>query len=339
MIQRATPNGHHCFDTEIFIISKDRIFFISHSQNKIDYILTNFKSSKMSKGFNLVDLPFAPIGNSSFLPNKAGVYIVCTDSNQVIYVGKTKSIRERHQSHERFKDFLKHKATKICFDISDPNIDVLELKYIKYYNPPLNTQGVDVILSEGDPTNILIHYRNLNILSNDIAQEITSLRPQVILSVDKLGTVKPPNKCKGYVLPEGGKFRIQNSKDIIYSDKVNDLDKKYQILNRELLKIIGNKDEASNKFNSQKLWDDEIEDLKIQRAEIDEQIESIIRQKQTFTVKEEHDAYNDYLARDKLLHEHTPKCNRALGELTARQKYENDNGISYCKKTLVFSLK
>ena len=74
------------------------------------------------------------------MPEKGGVYFVCTKDRKVIYIGKAFRLRARFSSHNRMKDFIAYDACYIYVLFID-NKDIAikyETFYIRKYRPILN---------------------------------------------------------------------------------------------------------------------------------------------------------------------------------------------------------
>lgn len=82
------------------------------------------------------------------IPKDPGVYFMRSASNEIIYIGKAKSLKERVSTYFRHNDNLSYKirrllasVRKIEFEITDSELSalILESKMIKKYKPRFNT--------------------------------------------------------------------------------------------------------------------------------------------------------------------------------------------------------
>jgi len=83
-----------------------------------------------------------------YLPDEPGLYCVMTWSNEIIYVGQTRSLYRRWQSHHRLKQVLKFSDTRIFYcthQSAEPELQTLEqwlieeeANLIAELRPPLN---------------------------------------------------------------------------------------------------------------------------------------------------------------------------------------------------------
>lgn len=90
---------------------------------------------------NLFDLPSVPISDKRNLPKCAGIYLIISSSNQVLYIGQSKNIFQRwRQGHHR--NYVRGAFSNGCIawlevkDISLLNKNEQDL--IKYFDPPFN---------------------------------------------------------------------------------------------------------------------------------------------------------------------------------------------------------
>jgi len=74
------------------------------------------------------------------LPNVAAIYFVLGDNNQVLYVGRAKSLCFRWQSHHRLADFKKIPELHIAYlTFTDAMLlPDIEKALIAYFDPPFN---------------------------------------------------------------------------------------------------------------------------------------------------------------------------------------------------------
>ncbi|UBF29739.1 GIY-YIG nuclease family protein [Kovacikia minuta CCNUW1] len=74
-------------------------------------------------------------------PQLAGVY-VCADNWSVIYVGRTKNLRQRFYQHHKIADMVELGITKVHFrfvlDNDVRELSRLEKLFIDAFEPPLN---------------------------------------------------------------------------------------------------------------------------------------------------------------------------------------------------------
>lgn len=113
---------------------------ISSLQNLLDYQNQHLAKPNLVIKKNLAE-------DIVSVPNAPGIYYFLNKRNEIIYVGKAKSLRERMKSY--FSASAEHKAKKIVKQASRLKIEItnseltallLEAELIKQLNPKLNTQ-------------------------------------------------------------------------------------------------------------------------------------------------------------------------------------------------------
>jgi excinuclease UvrABC nuclease subunit len=86
--------------------------------------------------------------NLKDIPKDPGVYFMRSSSNEIIYIGKAKCLKDRVSSYFRHNDNLSYKIKKLLtsvrkleFEITDSELSalILESKMIKKYKPRFNT--------------------------------------------------------------------------------------------------------------------------------------------------------------------------------------------------------
>jgi len=123
------------------------------------------------------------------LPDQPGVYFFQDVNNNILYVGKATSLRDRVRSYfsdvlviqrgKRLVDMVA-KASYISFEVTDSVLEalLLEAKFIEKYQPPYNVLGKDnksfyyiVITKEDFPKVLLMRGRDIE--KKEIKKEIT----------------------------------------------------------------------------------------------------------------------------------------------------------------------
>lgn len=94
-------------------------------------------------------LPSVNFKDIKLLPSLPGVYFVCLDGPEVIYIGQSRNIQQRFASHSRIKQFRSLGASFVSWVLVE-NVDALlreEKSLIDRFDPSLNgiSDGVNSI--------------------------------------------------------------------------------------------------------------------------------------------------------------------------------------------------
>ena len=99
-----------------------------------------------SQEVNLHLLPFVTLAELRYLPTCAGIYFVTQEGGEVVYIGQSKSIRQRWQSHHLITELCESSDLAIARTIRVAWLAVdntelltqLESVFIRFYRPRLN---------------------------------------------------------------------------------------------------------------------------------------------------------------------------------------------------------
>lgn len=91
----------------------------------------------------LYGFPGRPIEERDRLPLCAGLYFVFDDPDKVLYIGKSKNIRNRWRSHHRLPDLIAHRGVwihwlRVDHQFSEEALGALELWCIDRFRPRYN---------------------------------------------------------------------------------------------------------------------------------------------------------------------------------------------------------
>lgn len=128
------------------------------------------------QSINPLTLPSVPLDERSQLPSTACVYFCLSESDEVLYIGKTTNLRQRWMAHHRYAELEEigniHLAWLQC---SANDLEILEDKLIKILEPLLNGKRTKVYSSLPLPEGLSFHSwfflrrRQLNFSQDDIA--------------------------------------------------------------------------------------------------------------------------------------------------------------------------
>ncbi len=144
-------NKHRAYD-DTLATAKVLMHFIQVLQDEYDYEtideIIRFQNSKIftdekrPAALKRVNISLKDI------PKDPGVYFMRSSSNEIIYIGKAKNLKDRVSSYFRHNDNLSYKIKKLLtsvrkveFEITDSELSalILESKMIKKYKPRFNT--------------------------------------------------------------------------------------------------------------------------------------------------------------------------------------------------------
>ena len=142
---------HRAYD-DTLATAKIMIHFIRELQDEYELEtpedVLRFQNSKIYSGENR-PLALKRVNiNLKDIPKDPGVYYMRSSSNEIIYIGKAKCLKDRVSSYFRHNDNLSYKIKKLLtsvrkleFEITDSELSalILESKMIKKYKPRFNT--------------------------------------------------------------------------------------------------------------------------------------------------------------------------------------------------------
>jgi hypothetical protein len=100
---------------------------------------------------DVLALEYLPLEEKHRLPDHPCVYFALSISDEVLYIGKAKSLRSRWQGHHRFEQLKRFKSVRIAWaNVEEKDLDSFEGYCIRLLNPPLNNSrsGDDPIINE-----------------------------------------------------------------------------------------------------------------------------------------------------------------------------------------------
>ena len=142
---------HRAYD-DTLATAKILLHFLHELQEEYEYEsideVLKFQNSKIFTGDNRpAALKRVNIALKD-IPRDPGVYFMRSSSNEIIYIGKAKSLKDRVSTYFRHNDNLSYKirrllasVRKIEFEITDSELSalILESRMIKKYKPRFNT--------------------------------------------------------------------------------------------------------------------------------------------------------------------------------------------------------
>jgi DNA polymerase-3 subunit epsilon len=142
---------HRAYD-DTLATAKILIHFIRELQDEYELEtpedVLRFQNSKIYSGENR-PLALKRVNiNLKDIPKDPGVYFMRSSSNEIIYIGKAKCLKDRVSTYFRHNDNLSYKIKKLLtcvrkleFEITDSELSalILESKMIKKYKPRFNT--------------------------------------------------------------------------------------------------------------------------------------------------------------------------------------------------------
>lgn len=98
----------------------------------------------MITDINPLELPSLPLNCRNKLPSLAAIYIVLSENDDILYVGKAINLANRWMQHHRFKQFGSYQSVRIAWlECSDETLlDQVERMLIKSLTPLLNNTRV-----------------------------------------------------------------------------------------------------------------------------------------------------------------------------------------------------
>lgn len=117
------------------------------------------------KDFNPLDLPFATIDLLREIPKKQGIYFVISETEEILYVGKSTNLQQRLRGHHRLAQFKKLGTVKIAWVLLEDSslLNRAEELLIRRYSPKHNFEFANVNLNDKAP--------NLKVIRNSILLE------------------------------------------------------------------------------------------------------------------------------------------------------------------------
>jgi hypothetical protein len=225
----------------------------------------------------------------------------------------------------------------------------LEAQYIKYFNPIINRKGKnsqDIPNTSGydhrvpdNPDSFLNWYANLYRQETQIKEDKEDHKERVITLVDELGSIKPRNKCKTYAVQPCGYFRLQSNGETIYTDKVQPLQEHVRKAQNSLAELEHDRKDLTETINRSLILSQEIEDLLVQRHEIDDALELTRRLYEESKLEDHSDDKIRLSTLDSQITEARTRLDLERGRLENRKQYEDENGLSHPRKTLFFHKK
>lgn len=111
---------------------------------------------------NLDKLPSITLLDKERLPITSGIYFVCIESGELIYIGRTTNLSKRWKNHHRFPQLKRmNRKTPIVIkwlEVKGSMAELvnLEMELIKKHNPPLNWTRVIKPIRKITPTEIAL---------------------------------------------------------------------------------------------------------------------------------------------------------------------------------------
>ncbi|SKB14774.1 hypothetical protein PL11201_680050 [Planktothrix sp. PCC 11201] len=84
----------------------------------------------------ITNLPQVSIKDRHFLPRTSGIYFVVNELGEVLYIGKTKNLRQRWQNHH----LINYNWRIVYFEAEYCSLPGLETQLIRKFLPRLNKQ-------------------------------------------------------------------------------------------------------------------------------------------------------------------------------------------------------
>lgn len=92
-----------------------------------------------------------PLEDRAKLPESPSVYFALSASDEILYIGKAKSLLSRWQGHHRLEQLKRFKSVRVAWvEVPEAELDSFERYCIKLHNPPLNNSrnSDDPIINE-----------------------------------------------------------------------------------------------------------------------------------------------------------------------------------------------
>lgn len=125
----------------------------------------------MSTIQNIEQLPNVLVKNRCLLPETSGVYFVVTIAGRLLYIGKSRNMRQRWiTNHHRIEQLHPQNAKIHWMELSEDQIDDTEKTLIAHFKPVLN--GRRITKSEGE------NHATTNYLGATMNPQITLLTEQ-----------------------------------------------------------------------------------------------------------------------------------------------------------------
>lgn len=152
-------------------------------------------------------VPFVGFAKRSDLPKLSGVYCLVEDG-EILYVGKTRDLRKRWQSHHKSAVIKNASQAKIFYILAEESIlSQIEVALIKYFAPPLNkTPGGDGRNAKADAprrVQLRIPVQYLEVFDSYSADQLSELMTRALASMtpgvhlgDRLTSVIRPENVK-----------------------------------------------------------------------------------------------------------------------------------------------
>lgn len=88
---------------------------------------------------NISTLPSLPVAKRRELPNCPAVYFAISESREILYIGRSRSLVERWRAHHRIEQFLETPVLIAWLSVENSSeLNAIERALIRRFSPPLN---------------------------------------------------------------------------------------------------------------------------------------------------------------------------------------------------------
>lgn len=197
---------------------------IEQKQNNDERLVPVFNS------LNIRKLAKTNLKHLQDLPQFPGIYFAVDSGYRVHYIGvSTTNLSERLENHDRLADFKRSNVQYIAYMTGFDNEDLgnMETQAISYFNPPLNSNKIDLtpIVDLGiNGLDLLERYAELKRQQKAIELELEGYKPNVLSIIQAAG---------GKIQGTGYTASTQVKPKWLYSQELEDLANEVKVRQKE----------------------------------------------------------------------------------------------------------